>query len=89
MTSLSSVQAPSALLLRSHLRLTRDIASLSISDLDFNQSLTHVQVNCRSHEVMASNTGDELAERLDERTRLDGTDACGREERGKGKVRLR
>ena len=86
---LSSSWAP-----RSGKALTRDIAphrslSLVARHLYLHQALGHIQIHRRAHEEMPSHTGDELSQRFDERPHLDGPDACGGEERGKGKVGLR
>jgi hypothetical protein len=75
-------------------RRTRHIGaagSLSLVTGDFNleESLAHVDVHSRTHEIVSSHSRNELSQRLDERSRLDGPDTCRGKERGEGKVGLR
>lgn len=51
--------------------LTRDITpdstcTLITRDLDFHQSFTHVQIDSRTHEVMAPDPRNEFTERFDQ-----------------------
>lgn len=86
MTNLSSES--SAKFFRPRQTLTRNIASLSISNLDFNQPLTHVEVNSSTHQVVTAHASDELAQRFDERSRLNCTYTGRWEEGSERKVGL-
>lgn len=73
---------------------TRDISShgtgtLITWDFNFDEPSAHIEIDSTSHEVVASDTGDEFSKWFNKRSSLDGTDTSGREEGGESKVCLR